>query len=502
MTTVPSSSSSSSDASSKVLPYTLPLLSLECDVNCSSCKKIYGAGTEFPWHCQLCGYSVCGACAGTMANEGSDNHRLHAFFCSRARFDNALKLVDDIFAPVDMAPVDTDVAVQLTHDPLHKASMICLLADHLQYKDSIEFDAFVNAMRNSAAFYERVFTKMPLKDKHGKKRLTTSFAIEGATQRLKTTLMSSGRTIMDRVFVALLLSVQPYWEVMGQCAQYLVTRQDAKLALALAFTADPVSGTPAEKEQRQVLLAYPVTWLDVYASTFKGYGVGINTTTANQMGFTTFIKVLFDNARKDGRPINYMFHVTLVHMHHSELQMLSFQGKWDPSKIDTKGNAAPPALRPATTDFIVRIMGTPDAPQMLVLQMHSTLYSLDRWLKGTLFTNEDAHLAKSDLCKDPTTFHVLQKAKLEAREEWLASQRLHYVIAEPKFAGARTNGMVQGTENIFEFAQHLDVLATPEVPRGARHASYAAVTGVNWPTGDKMQLKRFSLIVMPANLLA
>jgi hypothetical protein len=162
-------------------------------------------------------------------------------------------------------------------------------------------------------------------------------------------------------------------------------------------------------------------------------------------------------------------------------------------------NPAPVRHRPASTQILLRLMGSTKDPLVLVTQMHSTLYTVEQWLSGQLTNDNTASMAREDLGGTAAEFDILGEKdpafdKRYSKETFFSSVRKHRLEHRPRLAQPQLKGVLE----LKCFAAAIDVLCNPNVTPEARVAAYLELTGVIWPR----PLNPFSAIMLRAVLTA
>jgi hypothetical protein len=192
--------------------------------------------------------------------------------------------------------------------------------------------------------------------------------------------------------------------------------------------------------------------------------------------------------------MNVAFYLHLFHASEDESNQVTLDGKYKDKRRDDESMHWP---RRASADFVLRIMGSPDAPRMAIYHSAAGLYSLESWAQGDLHPATVKRLADVDKATRPADFDAGIKFRPAGTsdEVWFASLLTHWVEAEPMYAGASERAL-EGLSDLYRFGDDVDALINPEATMSALKSAYTRLTGIKWP----LPLSAFVLTFARADL--
>jgi hypothetical protein len=520
-------------------PYHARILEHTYATTCTACKKFLPYTAEQPngvpaWSCKECAFTTCASCHPDTNTAVRAEHE--DYFCKLARFSNAVPLVYDLMAmPKDLpadpladsatmteAEIDAGYQKRLAFDPMMETCVLEYFVQHVMRFTPNATQAFLDTIRSQHFFYEKATTRLqapnPDADSHAdagenNEALLVDTEISPMSEAVAVRRLIQpdllGGAYFDKLFAAIVLKLQPHFDNISQLANHWIGLQDAlqfqSLVLCNVNTQQTALFSP--KELKDIVLPYHLlkTSIDLDSNQHEA----LNYSSARVAGalFEDRIKEELGHYKKKGVPMNTLWHLTLMHTRKSELEQIFSYGPYAAPALTGKETAeelrelekkrdALPLRRGATTELLVRLMGDPEDPLLVVFQKHTTLYSLRAWLEGNIYSNNDARHAKDDVGGAPKDFDVFKLT-----DEWLSSQRYHWTDPEAPFSGAAKHPL-RGTNNLFMFARAVDTLCKTGAKSKELRIAYHDVTGVRWPGDKEHTLYPFILTFARADLVA
>ena len=459
--------------------------------------------------CLKCGWVACEACAPLVADAASPAHAAHKTFCARARFSHAYEAIETVMRlPHDseLPPTHADV-LDLAFDPLHKIrALLFMIQTGAPAKDPA---GFVDAVRDRALFEWLVAHSAADPELNGKRTTVWNRSMFERRGLASTTYY---KDMTRHLFAALVLYARPEWDVFGQLAQAMMTRRrdtyDSVCERLGHHPPQPAAAgesmTPEAKEAAAEAHLLRGEY-HLYECGFdEERGVYENPLSNINGSLADFWTNILNVYQGFNRPINDVWLLTLTHNSQSELEQLVGLAAvgTDPAKKRVP-------RRFATTDLLVRIMGSAAEPTLVVVQTHSFLYNVRRWLDTSLVTADMRQLNDPAMVADDKKFLVDVVPTIDVNKALHASQCVKWLQPTAKFAGTASHP-VRGREAMLAFARAVDTLCARGVDRDdpvavanarrARAAAYEELTAVKWPAS--LPLGHFTLCGLRANLLA
>lgn len=520
-------------------PYRAPILEHTYATTCTACKKFLPYTAEQPygvpaWSCKECAFTTCASCDPGTNAAVRDEHE--GVFCKLARFSNAVQLVYDLMSmPKDLpkdpltdsatmteAEIDAAYQKRLAFDPMMETCVLEYFVHHVMRFTRNATQAFLDTIRSQHFFYEKATTRLQAPNSDADSHADAGENNEALLVDTEISPMSEavavrklikpdmlGGAYFDKVFAAIILKLQPHFDNVSQLGNHWIGLQDTLhlQSLVLCNVKNEQTTLFNAEELKELVLPYHFlkTSIDLDSNQHEAHDYS-SPRVAGAL-FKDRIEEELGHYKKKGVPMNTLWHLTLMHTRKSELEQIFSYGAYaapvltgnetaDELRELEKKRDALPLRRGATTELLVRIMGDPNDPLLVVFQKHTTMYSLRAWLEGNIYSSNDARHAKDDVAGAPSDFDVFKMS-----DEWLSSQRYHWTDPEAPFSGAAKHPL-RGTHNLFMFARAIDTLCKTGAKGKELRIAYHDVTGVRWPADKEHTLYPFLLTIATANLVA
>ncbi len=522
----------------KRTPYRTGLLDDRSRNECTFCKNPVTVATK-AWCCPLCGFMRCDADTCDPAKNPIVGVLHNDFICHNTRIASASDLVYNLLRPPivkeiipppppkperdDMPQLDDHFSEDEAPTPLPEDNtedddallMVCTLwsmSRAVQFQNSENEQGFYDRLRTPNGFWEIACAKLA---SEGGKEIPT-LAQRGAFMRARLSPTFVGDSYMDILFGAHVLAAQPDPDTFAQLVHLFNELATIRVHAAYVFTGDLTEKQLPKQDLANALA--PFRLLECYVDAQKQRYVCQNKISSYIGAFSRCVNEDFELPVVKTRPLNVVWLLHLMHCKKDEFNASMNRAPYAPVPVfDSDGKPVldaitnqpaytyPPRPRPASTQLMVRIMGPPDDPILFVVQMHTTLYSLDRWMQGSLFPDKEKRHAHDDHpAMLSSNFDVMfpSDARITGSEEdWFASQHKQFTVHEPQHAGSSVR-QVKGKVEVHFFTSAIDTLCNPGATMKERHKAYADVTGVKWPEDKAHLLSPFILVAARANLVA
>lgn len=522
-TTAPTPATPTLNPKFKLPPYHAPVLSGYSRDGCSVCKLPLRARVArdqcFPWFCDRCAQVFCGHTECDPMTVESVQKR-HDYFCASLGFETGRDLVQRLMAPApppedDKRPLDClslanslwtvaqrGVLGYAEGDNQSKGRMEQNVVHHLRQHGQegtnkpggLEQLMMEPLMQNAEELESQIRDeKIPWQP--------TRQADLAELQRLRLTLTAMGDSYMDRLFGAHILAASLHRDTYAQLYHFYERLFDTRMlmlqAVAGNLDAKPGEKVPAFSARDLAAITNPYHILSFEVNVEKGrYASESYVIPPNQKHINAMSHWLERDLAKGftpDQPLNVIWYIELVHLNAREARdILTPRDKIDP-------NAS--KRRPASTQLVVRLMGDPTDPQVFVMQMHSTLYSLEQWLSGILISENAQMQTRVQGADTAAAFNAMDHRdpllkNVVDKDAFFQTMRCKYLVENPPLAREKVQGMGEAVR----LFQALDALCNPNVDRKARLEAYELVTGIKWPNANP--LNAFGCIATRGDLVA
>lgn len=469
---------------------------------CKTCHKWVSPSKA--WFCPKCGFLACGD-AECDPEKSAIVKQIHVdHICEQGAFSQASNLVYSLLRP--FKPQDPDHPEKggdtVANDFLLDACILWAISARTKLPSADIQQRFYDRMRLPHQWLE---VAMARPEGAGDEFVTSAHAGMALRARLNHAFLGE-ESFMVVLFGAHLLAIQPDYDTFAQVLYVYGALADTRLQCFMALTDH---ATEEAIEMNKMLEPYRL--LECFVDS---KGMYTCTTGVRKADNKDFVKQLFNQDFEKqvvkGRPINVLWLIDLIHTQKDEANAKMMTGDYKPTpELDEKTgkqNMDPktglpcfkkdPTPRPASTQLLLRIMGTEDDPIVFVVQMHTTLYTVDHWLQGTLYTDTDKKFAQ-DNHSSTTKSAFSSMGPYKEPEVSLASQHKKFLVHHPPFGGSKVR-QLSGRLELNALADNIALLCEQGTKTKARVKAYEEVTGVKWP----FDLSPFIALLVRANLVA